>query len=91
MAATYHLTCHGCKETIWVGQGSSQDQFYLYNDGMIEKFLWRHRDCDLKFQDDNDLDGIEMIKFGHKIKGELLGFPVYTEFTHPSQIKEKED
>lgn len=90
MSKTYNLTCHGCKETIWVGQGSSQDEFFIYSDGMVGPFLWRHKDCDLKFQDDNDLDEIERIEFGRKVEGKLLGFPVYTEFTHPSQIKEKD-
>ena len=88
MSETYYLVCHEHKELIWIGQGNTFETFCLYeDDSIMERFLWRHKGCDLKFQESNKLDEIEKIKFGVKVKGKLLGFPVYCEFTHHSQIR----
>jgi len=88
MSETHYLVCHEHKELIWIGQGNTFEEFNLYNDGMLDKFFYRHEGCNLKFERSNDLHEIEKIKFGEKVTGVLLGFPVYLEYEHPSQIKD---
>ena len=83
MSETYYLVCHEHKELIWIGRGSTFNEFYLRNDGIMEKFLWRHKGCNLKFE--KSLDEIEKISYGEK--GKLSRVSAYCEFTEPEQIE----
>lgn len=51
MSMTYTLACDTCREKFWAGQSSSAGD-YIYDAGIVEAFLFKHSEHELRFLND---------------------------------------
>lgn len=52
MSVCYNINCHKCHEQLWVGQ---RNRIYTTDKAIesLRQFLFKHKDHDLQFNDDN--------------------------------------
>ena len=55
MSICYNISCHDCKEKLWVGQ---REYIYKTNEGLfvLERFLFKHEGHHLSFDNDEKHD-----------------------------------